>query len=167
MDDLLRGSGDQNVGFLEQEVLPSVRLRAGKANDSTVLQLIFLQGLWVDSLLVVDASVILGHTDTRGPGTCQIAARMKTHVTEPLDDVGLAAPARGVADQGHVGALIDEVLQAMVNSSPGGAGAAVNTSLVDRLSYKKLVEGRNLNISGCLLVGKNAFSISLNNRDLF
>ena len=94
-----------------------------------MLQLVLLQGQWVDALLVVDGAVPLGHADARGPGTRQVAARVQTHVTEALHDVGLAAPAGEVADHGHVETLVDEVVEAVEHAAPSRTRAAVDTAL--------------------------------------
>jgi hypothetical protein len=46
-----------------------------------------------------------------------VPAGVKAHVAEALDDEGLVAPARGLANHGHVGGLKDEVLQAVVHAA--------------------------------------------------
>merc|ERR1719336_1598041 len=102
--------------------------------DGAVLQLVVLQRLGVDTLGVVDGAVPLGDADTRGPGTREVAARVQTHVTEPLHDVGLAAPAGEVADHGHVETLVDEVVEAVEHAAPSRTRAAVDTALVDGFS---------------------------------
>ena len=61
---------------------------------------------------------------------------MQTHVTESLDNVGLASPARSVANHGHVLRLVDEVLQAMEDSSASGTGPPMDATLVDWLAWK-------------------------------
>ena len=54
---------------------------------------------------------------------------MEADVAEALDDEGLAAPARGLTDQGHVGGLQDKVLQPVVHATTRGRGASVDTTL--------------------------------------
>ena len=137
MDDLLASGGDQNVCFLEHDVLPGVSLSPGEAYDGAVLALVLLQRLGVNPLLVVDAAIKLCHSNTLGPGPRQIPASVKTHVTKSLDNVGFASPARGLPDHGHVQGLVDEVLQAVEDSTSCCAGAAVNTALVNRLPCNK------------------------------
>ena len=137
MDDLLTSGGDQNVCVLEHDVLPSVGLSPGEAHDGAVLLLVLLESLRVNPVLVVDAAIVLGHSDTLATSTCQITTRVKTHVTKSLDDVGFASPARCLANHRHVQSLVDEVLKTMEDSTPGGAGTAVNTPLVNRLPCNK------------------------------
>jgi len=93
VDGLFHGGGDQDVAGLVHDVLPGVGLSPGEAHDGAVLQLVVLQGLGVNAVLVVDAAVPLGDTNTGGPGPGEVAACVEADVTEALDDVSLAAPA--------------------------------------------------------------------------
>merc|ERR1719444_454849 len=131
---LLHGGGDKDVAGLVHDVLPSVGLSSGEANDGAVLQLVVLQGLGVNAVLVVDAAVPLGDADAGGPGPGEVATGVETDITEALDDVSLAAPAGEVADHAHVVALVDEVVQAVEHSSTCGAGSAMDTSLINGLA---------------------------------
>lgn len=51
--------------------------------------------LRVNTLRVVDGSVVLDNADTGGASADKVAASVQTHVTETLDNEGLAAPAGG------------------------------------------------------------------------
>lgn len=51
-----------------------------------------------------------------------------------LDDVGLVLEAWTHPDLAHVGRLVDEVLNAVENSTSGGRDAAVDSSLADGFS---------------------------------
>ena len=105
-----------------------------KPDDCSMLQLVLFQRLGINPLHVDDASVPFSHANTRGTGTCQVSAGVETNVPETLDDVGLASPAWSVANHGHVLSLVDEVLQTMEDSSSCGAGASMDSSLVDGLA---------------------------------
>lgn len=51
-----------------------------------------------------------------------------------LDNKGLVLKSWGQAHHAHVGRLVDEVLDAMENSSTGGGDTTMDTSLADGLS---------------------------------
>jgi len=92
-DDLLDGSGNEDVALLEHEVLALVGLGVLVAHNGAVLVLVVLQQLRVNALRVVQSAVVLNDTDAGGSGAGQIASGVQAHVTEALDDEGLAAPA--------------------------------------------------------------------------
>merc|ERR1719394_788875 len=93
-----------------------------------------LQSFRVNSIWVVNGTIPLRDSDTRGPGTCQITTRVQTHVTKTLNDIGFSSPAREVADHAHVMSFIDEIVKTMENTSSSGTGPPVYTSLVDGLA---------------------------------
>lgn len=51
-----------------------------------------------------------------------------------LNDKGLVLEARGKAQHAHVGCLVDEVLNAMEDSTPSGRDPAVDSTLADGLA---------------------------------
>ena len=102
-----------------------------KTNNCSMLQLILFQSFRINAIFVVNTSIILCNTNARGSGTCKVPTRVKSHVTKPLHNIGLASPSWSVPDHGHVLGFIDEVLKTMKHSSTSCTRAAVNTSLVN------------------------------------
>jgi len=92
-DDLLDGSWNEDVALLEHEVLALVGLGVLVAHDGAVLVLVVLQQLGVNALRVEQSTIVLNHSDAGGSGAGQVAGGVQTHVSEALDDEGLAAPA--------------------------------------------------------------------------
>merc|ERR1719427_118354 len=134
VDDFLNGGGDEDVTGLVQQILALVGGGGGEAHDGSVLQLVFLQCLGVNTVGVVDLAVDLLDTDAHSTGTVQVPHGVQAHVTEALNDEGLAAPAGGGADEGHVGGLVDEVLEAVEHPATCGGRTPVDATLVDGLA---------------------------------
>lgn len=155
IDDLLDGRWNEDVALLEHQVLALVRLGIGIADDGAVLVLVVLQQLGINTLWVVECSVVLNHTDAGGAGAGQIAGGVQTDITEALHNEGLAAPAGSGAcehatwlwkclsdreslglltNHAHVVGLVDEVLQTVEDAATGGRDASVNAALVDGLA---------------------------------
>ena len=116
-----------------------------------MLKFVLLQGLGVNAVLVDDASIPLGHSNTRGSGTCEVATRVQSNVTKSLDNVGLASPAWSVANHGHVLGLVDEVLKSMEDASTSGTGPAMDTSLVDWLAWKSVLFEKEMPLAGVVV----------------
>lgn len=93
VDDLLDGRWNEDVALLEHQVLALVWLGIGIANNGAVLVLVVLQLLGINAFWVVECAVVLNNTDAGGASAGQIAGGVQTHVTEALDNEGLAAPA--------------------------------------------------------------------------
>lgn len=134
VDHLLNGGRDEDVAVLVHQVLAGVRLGSREADDGAVFDLVVLQFLGVDAFGVEDGAVDLLDADASGSGTVEVPHRVETHVTKTLDDDSLATHAGGRPDHGHVGRLVEEVLQAVEDTATGGGHTAVDTSLVDGLA---------------------------------
>ena len=74
----------------------------------------------VDAVGVEDGAIPLEDTDAFSSGSAQVPHGVETHITEALDDEGLVFPAWSDSDQVHVLGLIDEVVQAVEHTTPGG-----------------------------------------------
>merc|ERR1719282_249127 len=131
IDHLLHGGGYENVAGLVHDVLASVGLGPGEANNSSMLQLPVFQSLWINTFWIVNGTVPLGNTNTLGANSGQIATGVETHVTKSLNNVSFSQPSNIQTQLGHVLLLLDEVIQTVEDSSASGAGSAVDTSLVD------------------------------------
>lgn len=92
-DDLLNGSWNEDVALLEHQVLALVRLGVLVADNGAVLVLVVLQQLGVNALGVEQSAVVLNDANAGGSGAGQVAGGVQAHVTEALDDEGLATPA--------------------------------------------------------------------------
>ena len=55
---------------------------------------------------------------------------MQTHVAETLNDKGLTGPARRHSDHSHVLSFVDEVVEAVEDSSSGGRGTTENQGVL-------------------------------------
>lgn len=84
--------------------------------------------LWVNSVRINDAAIVLDDTDAGGAGTGQVAASVQTDIAEALDDERLAAPAGSGADGAHVIGLVDEVLQSVEHAAAGSRDTSMDAT---------------------------------------
>merc|ERR1719471_1361711 len=152
VNSFLHSSGNQDITFFIHQVLTGVRFSTREANNGSMFQLVVLQSLGINALCIVDATIPLRHTNTRGSSTCQVSAGVETHVTKSLDDVSLASPAWEVSNETHVVTLADEVVQTTEHSSTRGTGATVDSSLVDGFA-SDAGAGVHVRVSNCVGVG--------------
>merc|ERR1719282_400059 len=131
IDHLLHGGRHEDVAGLVHDVLASVGLGSGEANNSSMLQLPVFQSLWINTFWIVDGTVPFCNTHTLGANSGQITTGVETHVTKSLNNVSFSQPSYIKTQLGHVLLLLDEVVQTVEDSSASGAGSAMDTSLVD------------------------------------
>ena len=134
VDHLLHGGRHEDVAGLVHDVLTGVLLSSRKANNGAVFKFPVLQGLWIDSVRIVDRSVPLGNAHTGCPSSGQVAASMEADVAKTLHNIRLAAPARRLPDHRHVVRLLDEVVDPVEDASPSCRSPAMDSSLIDRFA---------------------------------
>ena len=133
-ENTLGSSRNQNVTFFLQKITLAVSLSAWESHDGSIGDFVVFKGLGVNAILAVDSSIDFFDTNALSTSTAQITRRVKTDITETLNNKSLITKTGSQTDHAHVGSFVDEVFNTMPNSSTGSRNTTVNTSLRDGLA---------------------------------
>jgi hypothetical protein len=92
VDDLFNGSWDENITWFTHQIITLVWFSPGKSDNGAMLEFIVFQFLWIDTLIVVNSTVMFNDTNTQCSGTGQVTTCVQTDITETLYNKCLTTP---------------------------------------------------------------------------
>mmetsp|Transcript_23457 Transcript_23457/g.58701 ORF Transcript_23457/g.58701 Transcript_23457/m.58701 type:complete len:421 (-) Transcript_23457:104-1366(-) len=109
-------------------------LAVGKVQNGAGLRLMFLELLDIKTVLVIDETIVLDNADHLGTSLMEELGRIKTDVTETLNDNTLSFDARGETDRLGHSLLMEELTETVEHTESGGFGTTTDTTVLEGLA---------------------------------
>lgn len=134
VDNLLNSGRHKDIALLKHKRITFNLLGTGETIDGTGCEAVVFQLLGVNTIGVVDGTIMLNDTNAFATSTVEVTHGVQTDITETLNNESLAFPAGSGTNHVCVCLILDEVIKPVEDTATSGGHTTVDTTLVNGLA---------------------------------